>query len=44
MGMIGEMLPTWNPEVHMEVIRGADHFYLGRTEEITGIIERFLSR
>ena len=41
--MIRAMLPTWNPEGRLEVIRGADHFYPGRTGEITEIIGRFLA-
>ena len=41
-GMIEEMLPTWNPEAQFKVINGADHFYLGKTQEIVSIIQSFL--
>ncbi len=39
---IAEMLPKWNPEAMFRVIRGADHFYGGKTKEIQAIIEEFL--
>lgn len=41
-GMIKEMLQAWNPEVHFNIIQGADHFYGGKTDEIKKIIRNFL--
>lgn len=36
--MIQEMLPVWNPEAPFKVIRGADHFYGGKTGEIESAV------
>jgi alpha/beta superfamily hydrolase len=41
-GMIKEMIHIWNPEVHFNIIPGADHFYGGKTAEIVRIIQDFL--
>ena len=41
-GMIKGMLQAWNPEVHFNIIQGADHFYGGKTDEIKKIIRNFL--
>ena len=41
-GMIKGMLQAWNPEVHFNIIQGADHFYGGKTDEIQKIIRDFL--
>ncbi len=41
-GMIKGMLQAWNPEVHFNIIQGADHFYGGKTDEIVRIIQDFL--
>jgi alpha/beta superfamily hydrolase len=40
--MIENMLPAWNPDAEFKVIKGADHFYWGKTGEIKNIIKRFL--
>ena len=32
--MIKPMLPVWNPEAAFKIIKGADHFYWGKTGEI----------
>ena len=40
---IAEMIKTWNPDATLRVIRGADHFYWGKTDEIRSIIQEFLS-
>ena len=40
--MIKGMLQSWNPEVHFNIIQGADHFYGGKTSEIVRIIQDFL--
>jgi len=41
-GMIEEMLQAWNPEVHFNIIQGADHFYGGKTGGKQKIIRNFL--
>ena len=41
-GMIKGMLQAWNPEVHFNIIQGADHFYGGKIDEIKKIIRNFL--
>ena len=40
--MIENMLPAWNPDAEFRIIKGADHFYWGKTGEIKKIIKRFL--
>ena len=42
-GMIKGMIHAWNPEVHFNIIQGADHFYAGKTDEIVRIIQNFLN-
>jgi alpha/beta superfamily hydrolase len=39
--MIEKMLPTWNPEAELRIIQGADHFYGGKSGEITEVIRKF---
>ena len=39
---VEEMLPAWNPEALFRTIRGADHFYWGKTDELKSIINDFL--
>jgi alpha/beta superfamily hydrolase len=41
--MIKEMIPTWNPEATLKVIQGADHFYIGKTQEIQKILNEFFN-
>ena len=41
-GMIDQMLPAWNPEASFKVIKGADHFYWGKTHEIEAMINGFI--
>jgi uncharacterized protein len=36
--MIKDMIPVWNSETEFDIIKGADHFYLGKTGELEGII------
>jgi len=36
--MIKDMIPVWNSEAEFDIIKGADHFYLGKTGEIEAII------
>jgi alpha/beta superfamily hydrolase len=33
-GMIEEVLPAWSPDAAFRIIKGADHFYRGKTHEI----------
>jgi alpha/beta superfamily hydrolase len=40
--MIEQMLPAWNPEAAFKVVRGADHFYWGKTGEIETVISRLI--
>jgi alpha/beta superfamily hydrolase len=40
---IERYLERWNPDVRFEVIRGADHFYWGKEEDLKRVIRRFLS-
>jgi alpha/beta superfamily hydrolase len=40
--LIEKMLPKWNPEAQLRIIRGADHFYLGKTGDMAKIIQEFL--
>jgi alpha/beta superfamily hydrolase len=41
-GMIKGMIHAWNPDVHFNIIQGADHFYAGKTFEIARVIQEFL--
>ena len=36
--MIKEMVPRWNPEAEFRMIKGADHFYWGKTGELERMI------
>jgi len=36
--MIKDMIPVWNPEAEFNIIKGADHFYWGKTGELEAII------
>ena len=40
--LIKNMLPTWNPAAHLEIIDGADHFYLGYTGKLESILTAYL--
>jgi len=40
--LIENMLPTWNPRAHLEIIDGADHFYLGYTGKLESILTAYL--
>jgi alpha/beta superfamily hydrolase len=41
-GLIKNMLPTWNPRAHLELIDGADHFYLGYTGKLESVLTAYL--
>lgn len=36
--MIKDMIPVWNSEAGFNIIKGADHFYWGKTGELEAII------
>lgn len=40
--LIKKVLPTWNPRAHLEVIDGADHFYLGYTGKLESVLTAYL--
>jgi len=40
--LIENMLPMWNPRAHLEVIDGADHFYVGYTERLESVLTAYL--
>jgi alpha/beta superfamily hydrolase len=40
--LIRTMLPQWNPESRLEVIEGADHFYIGCAEKLEHILADYL--
>ncbi len=40
--LIENMLPTWNPRAHLEIIDGADHFYLGYTGKLESVLTAYL--
>jgi len=41
--MIRKLLMNWNPEIELQVIEGADHFFWGKTEEIKRKVWSFLN-
>ena len=41
-GAIQEVLHSWNPDAILEIIRGADHFYWGKTKDLKGVVREFL--
>jgi alpha/beta superfamily hydrolase len=40
--IIENLLPTWNPEAHLEIIDGADHFYIGYTGKLESVLTNYL--
>ncbi|MEJ2364173.1 MAG: alpha/beta hydrolase [Deltaproteobacteria bacterium] len=40
--LIKNLLPTWNPGAHLEVIDGADHFYMGYTGKLESLLTAYL--
>ena len=40
--LIENLLPTWNPEAHLEIIDGADHFYIGYTGKLESVLTAHL--
>ncbi len=41
--LIENMLPNWNPRATLEVIEGADHFYVGYTDKLEHIVANYLA-
>ena len=41
--LIEAILPKWNPLARLEVIEGADHFYLGYTAQLEDIVADYLA-
>ncbi len=42
--MIKELIPVWNPCARFDVIQGADHFFLGKTDQLERSIIDFLDQ
>ena len=40
---ITNVINTWNPKAHLEVIEGADHFYTGKIGSLKSTLSRFIS-
>ena len=40
--VIKNLLPAWNPRAHLEVIDGADHFYVGYTGKLESLVAAYL--
>jgi alpha/beta superfamily hydrolase len=40
---ITNVINTWNPKAHLEVIEGADHFYTGKTGSLKSTLSRFIN-
>jgi alpha/beta superfamily hydrolase len=40
--LIENLLPTWNPEAHLEIIDGADHFYIRYTGKLESVLTAYL--
>jgi len=37
---IKDLIIRWNPEARLEIIEGADHFYLGTCEALHSVLSR----
>lgn len=40
---VRQLAPTWNPVAQLDILPGADHFYLGFENELRRILETFLA-
>ena len=40
--VIEALLPSWNPDVHFEVVNGADHFYIRHTDRLEEILSSYI--
>ena len=38
---IEKCLPQWNPDARLEIIKGADHFYGGRIQELKSSLSQY---
>lgn len=39
---IRQILPSWNPVAHFEIIDGSDHFYSGYTQPLEDVIDKHI--
>jgi len=42
--VIEKILTSWNPEAHLVVIDGADHFYVGYTGKLESVLAAYLKK
>ena len=42
--VIEQMLPSWNPSATFKIVRGSDHFYFGKENELKSMISEFIAR
>ena len=40
--VIQQMLPTWNPSAHFDIIDGSDHFYSRHTRQLEDVLGRHI--
>ena len=40
--VIRQMLPTWNPSAHFDIIDGSDHFYSRHTRQLEDVLGRHI--
>ena len=40
--VIQQMLPTWNPSAHFQIIDGSDHFYSRHTRQLEDVLGRHI--
>ena len=38
------LLPNWNPDAHLEIIDGCDHFYIGYIDKLKSILTTYLQK
>ncbi|MGB5620780.1 MAG: alpha/beta hydrolase, partial [Desulfobacterales bacterium] len=41
-GVIRQMLTTWNPSAHFDIIDGSDHFYSRHTRQLEDVLGRHI--
>ena len=39
---IRQMLPTWNPSAHFDIIDGSDHFYGRHARQLEDVLDRYI--
>jgi alpha/beta superfamily hydrolase len=42
--MLQRMVPLWNSDAHLEVLPGADHFFLDHLDALAAVLERALAQ